>query len=453
LQIPKTKEVLRMLTLKEFLREEVKPALGCTEPGAVALAVAHACAQLPDRKDVASVRVTVSSSIYKNGMAVGIPGTKGARGNAIAAALGAICGDPSLGLEVLSNSRPEDVAKAESWVLDDRVSIYCDPDRTGVYVLASVFTPAHKSICLIEENHSHVTKIILDNDTRFEAPLKACPDGFADDGFPTAFKDVLKMADEMDESDADFIWEGIRMNYRVAEGGLKSADECHDCGDCLESGKFALTMLESEKNGEDVPVSAEIRTTTAAAAEARMSGILLPVMSSAGSGNHGITAILPVAVLGKRLGKDRREVAKAVTVSHLATSFVKRNLGRLSPVCGCSVAAGAGAAAGMAYLMGGTFDQICTAMNLLLSNIAGMLCDGAKESCALKVGSAAYEAYSSAKLALCGQKLGVPQGVFGDTIEETVANIGRITKEGMRAVDRVMIDILDKRHRPKSTLL
>ena len=151
-----------MLTLKEFLRNEVKPALGCTEPGAVALAVAHACAELPDRDDIAAVRVTVSSSIYKNGMAVGIPGTKGARGNAIAAAMGAICGDASLGLEVLRSSTLEDVAKAEAWVRDERVSIYCDPDRSGVYVLASVFTPGHKAVCLIENSHSNVVKTVLD---------------------------------------------------------------------------------------------------------------------------------------------------------------------------------------------------------------------------------------------------------------------------------------------------
>ena len=194
----------------------------------------------------------------------------------------------------------------------------------------------------------------------------------------------------------------------------------------------------------------EIRSTCAAAAEARMSGILLPVMSSAGSGNHGITAILPVAVLGRRTGKSEEEIAKAVAVSHIATSFVKHNLGRLSPVCGCSVAAGAGAAAGMTYLMGGSYDQICTAMSLLLANIAGMLCDGAKESCALKVGAAATEAYYAMEWALMGQRLAVPQGVFGETIEETVENVGRISREGMRTVDRVMIEILDKRHRPSS---
>lgn len=441
-----------MLTLKEFLRSEVKPALGCTEPGAVALAVARACAELPGRDDIAAVRVTVSSSIYKNGMAVGIPGTKGARGNAIAAAMGAICGDASLGLEVLRNSTLEDVAKADAWVRDERVSIYCDPDRSGVYVLASVFTPGHKAVCLIENSHSNVVKTVLDNETTYEAERKGSSTSGFDDGFPQTLQEALAMADEIDAEDVKFIWDGINMNYKVAEGGFRSPQECSSCGACLQGSKFGLTLLEIDQDCgcDKVPAAMEIRSTCAAAAEARMSGILLPVMSSAGSGNHGITAILPVAVLGRRTGKSEEEIAKAVAVSHIATSFVKHNLGRLSPVCGCSVAAGAGAAAGMTYLMGGSYDQICTAMSLLLANIAGMLCDGAKESCALKVGAAATEAYYAMEWALMGQRLAVPQGVFGETIEETVENVGRISREGMRTVDRVMIEILDKRHRPSS---
>lgn len=435
-----------MPTLKEFLRSEVKPALGCTEPGAVALAVARACAELPDRSNVAAVRVTVSANIYKNGMAVGIPGAGGARGNAIAAALGAICGDASRGLEVLAGTKPEDVKKAEAWVEEKRATIYCDQDRGGVYVLASVFTPEHKAMCLIEGSHSNIVKVTADGETTFEKERPSgASSGFADDGFPTLFADVLKMADEMDGEDEDFIWEGVEMNDRIAAEGIKPAG-----GGSLQSSNFGLILRNDEKVGDFVPVALEIRTTASAAAEARMSGVQLPVMSSAGSGNHGITAIIPIAVLGRRAGKSRSEIAKAIAVSHLATSFVKRNLGRLSPVCGCSVAAGAGAAAGMTYLMGGTYDQICSAMSLLLSNIAGMLCDGAKESCALKVGSASSEAYCAMEWALEGQHLAVPQGVFGASIEETVANVGRVSREGMKTVDRVMIDILDERHRPNA---
>ena len=301
-------------------------------------------------------------------------------------------------------------------------------------------------MCLIEGSHSNIVKVTADGETTFEKERPSgASSGFADDGFPTLFADVLKMADEMDGEDEDFIWEGVEMNDRIAAEGIKPAG-----GGSLQSSNFGLILRNDEKVGDFVPVALEIRTTASAAAEARMSGVQLPVMSSAGSGNHGITAIIPIAVLGRRAGKSRSEIAKAIAVSHLATSFVKRNLGRLSPVCGCSVAAGAGAAAGMTYLMGGTYDQICSAMSLLLSNIAGMLCDGAKESCALKVGSASSEAYCAMEWALEGQHLAVPQGVFGASIEETVANVGRVSREGMKTVDRVMIDILDERHRPNA---
>lgn len=436
-----------MLTLKEFLRSEVRPALGCTEPGSVALAVARACAELTDRDEIAAVRVTVSASIYKNGMAVGVPGTKGGRGNAIAAAMGAICGEPSLGLEVLAKSTAADLAKAEEWVRDERVTIYCDPDRSGVYILASVFTPGHKAVCLLENSHTHISRVYLDNELRYEADKnKASAAGFFDD-FPAKLKDALKMAEEIDEEDVEFIWEGIEMNYKVAKSGLGAADPCADRG-CMTGTTFGAALRDF--GGAQLSAAAEIRSLASAAAEARMSGIRLPVMSSAGSGNHGITAILPVAALGRLEGKGEFETAKAVAVSHIATSFVKHNLGRLSPLCGCAVAAGAGAAAGMTYLLGGDFQQICTAMSLLLANIAGMFCDGAKESCALKVGSAAAEAYHAAKWALRGQKLAVPQGIFGATIEETVTNVSRLSLEGMRTADRVMIEILDKRHRPAS---
>ncbi len=443
-----------MLTLKDFLAKEVKPALGCTDPGAVALAVARACKELPEREEVASVRVTVSGSIYKNGMAVGIPGTRGARGNAMAAAMGAICGDPDLGLEVLRKSTAKDVEKAERWVRDERVTIYCDPDRSGVYVLASIFTPEHKSVCLVSGNYNHIEKVVVDGVTVMEdrSDSSVSSIGFEDDGFPQVFTEALKMADEMDEDDRNFLLSGIEMNVAVAEGGYKPSDVCSTCGECVQGSRFGRTLKDIfalEDVGTDDLVHL-VKAWSASAADVRMAGGPWPVMSSAGSGNHGITAILPIAVLGKHLKKSDDEIAKALAISHISTSFVKRRLGRMSVVCGCSVAAGAGSAAGMTYLMGGSEEQMADAMQLLLSNLAGMLCDGAKESCALKVSSASSEAYFAARWAVAGQKLGIPQGVFGSSIEDTIENVARVTREGMKNVDRVIIEILDQRHRPSA---
>ncbi len=444
-----------MSMLKNFLQREVVPALGCTEPGAVALAVARACEELPDRDEVSSVRVTVSTSIYKNGMAVGIPGTRGARGNAIAAALGALCGHSKNGLEVLKDSTAADVKKAEQWVREERATIYCDPDRMGVYVLASVFTPSHKAICLIEGSHSHISRLLLDGvdviapeeSARQNAPADKTPP------LPDSFGELLEMADEIDDDDVAFLLAGVRMNRAIASGGLTPAEECASCRECVDGSRFGRVLRDLMKGGDLAnDVSSEIRYVCSAAADARMSGILMPVMSSAGSGNHGITAILPIAVAGERLGKTDAEIAHALAVSHLATSYVNKSLGRLSPVCGCTVAAGAGAAAGLASLMGGDAAQIENAMIFLMSNLAGMLCDGAKESCAIKVGTGAAEAFFSARWALSGEHFAVPQGVAGSSIEETIRNVALISKEGMKNSDRVMIQILDERHRPGKEL-
>ncbi len=170
------------------------------------------------------------------------------------------------------------------------------------------------------------------------------------------------MADEMDEDDRNFLLSGIEMNVAVAEGGYKPSDVCSTCGECVQGSRFGRTLKDIFALEECEDVALKIRSITAAAADARMSGILLPVMSSAGSGNHGITAILPIAVLGKHLKKSDDEIAKALAISHISTSFVKRRLGRMSVVCGCSVAAGAGSAAGMTYLMGGSEEQMADAM-------------------------------------------------------------------------------------------
>ena len=431
-----------MTTLKAFLHREVRPALGCTEPGAVALAVARACEELSDRDSVASIRVMVSASIYKNGMSVGIPGARGARGNALAAALGALVGRSSYGLEVLKDTRDEDVARAQAWVEDERVSVLCDPERTGVYVLATLFTPTHKAVCLVSGSHDRIVRVVLDGQTTFELPeAPAAQAGVpSEEDLPETLEETLKLLDQMDPEDEEFLLEGVALNWTMACEGLKEETPCAGFGRELQG------LMSTGELCDDLP--SRIRSACTAAADARMAGALLPVMSSAGSGNHGITAILPVALAGEHLGKGRHDIARALGASHLATSFVKRRLGRLSPVCGCAVAAGAGASAGIATLLGGSSDEVARSMKLLLANLAGMLCDGAKESCALKVGAASYEAYLAARFALDGHGLDLPQGVAGATLEQTVENVARVNREGMKTVDRVIIDILDQQHGP-----
>jgi L-cysteine desulfidase len=256
---------------------------------------------------------------------------------------------------------------------------------------------------------------------------------------PLLLEEALLLTEQMDREDEDFLLSGVEMNGALSKAGLE-AEGGAGFGKALEGWGRCGDI------SDDLP--GRIRAACVAAADARMGGAQLPAMSSAGSGNHGIAAILPVALVGESLKHSRREIARALATSHLATSFVKRRLGRLSPVCGCAVAAGAGAAAGVVRLLGGSPTEIARSMDILLGTLAGMLCDGAKESCSLKVGAAGYEALLAARYAMDGKGFDVPQGVVGATLEETVDNVARVSREGMKSVDRVVIDILDARHAP-----
>jgi L-cysteine desulfidase len=226
------------------------------------------------------------------------------------------------------------------------------------------------------------------------------------------------------------------MNLTIADYGFT-----HSVG--LNLGSTIKELAGDHYDSDDL--TSKIKAVAAAASDARMDGAPYPVMSSAGSGNHGITAILPVYVVGDHYKKSREEIAKAIAFSHLTTSFIKSRMGRLSPVCGCSVAAGAGAASGIVYLLSKDISKAEKAVEIVLGNLVGMVCDGAKETCALKVGTGAVESYHAAMVVMGGNGLNGAQGVVDDTIEKTVENAASINVEGMTEVDRIIIDFIRKR--------
>jgi L-cysteine desulfidase len=432
-----------MFTLKDFLKEEVKPALGCTEPGAVALCVARACEEL-DERDIASIDVRVSKNIYKNGMYVGIPGTDGLKGNDVAAALGAVCGKSDLGLEALKHCGRDNLEHAMAMLKDGKVRVIPDLGIDGVFVRADVTAASgQKAACVIEGSHTRIVRvekngrIVADNTEACakKSSKKAVTDvsrQLAD----MSYRATLRVLDEMDDEDVEYIMEGVRMNVAIAEWGFG-----HDVG--LGFGAM-IKKLAGESWDTDAGLPAKVKAWCAAASDARMMGVPLPVMSSAGSGNHGITAILPVYVVADHDGKSRREIAKAIALSHLTTSFIKSRMGRLSPVCGCSVAAGAGAAAGIAYLRSKSFEMAERAVAIMIADLVGMICDGAKETCALKVGTGAIEAYYAAMLALKGG-IEPPQGVVDVLIEKTVDNAAELNTEGMTGIDAILIRQMQSR--------
>ena len=445
-----------MLTLKEFLAREVVPALGCTEPGAVALATARAREQLGSGP-IETISVRVSDSIYKNGMNVGVPGASGETGNALAAAVGALAGKADLGLEVLRDCTPADVRAAKSMLGEGRVEVVCLPDVHGVFVESTVESASRTATCVIEGEHTNIVSISVDGKTVFcrgrrprprarPGPGPGCRGrrgttvGDRDIMDGVRYQDLLELADHMAPEEIDYVMRGVDMNKSIAEYGLASESLSG-----LGAGKAIWALMSDNKIEKNL--SFLIRSYSSAASDARMAGAQMPTMSAAGSGNQGITAIIPVALVGESMGLQREAIARGVMVSLLSTSFVRSRIGRLTPVCGCSVAAGAGAAAGIAVLLGGNWVHAARAMQIVLSNTAGIVCDGAKGTCALRVGAAACEAYLAALIAVNDRGINSAQGIVDDTIEGTADNVGRLNAEGMRDVDRVLINIIEERVR------
>jgi len=433
--------------VKDVLKAEVAPALGCTEPVAIALAAAAAAALIPD-PIIDAVEICVDPNIYKNGVAVAIPGTQGLNGLDLAAALGALGGDPSLRLEVLASVNDDTVAQALKLLEQQKVSISLLENRTGLYVKAVVRSKAHESEAVIEGIHDNIvslklndqpvtdTKLLLDNETgdgksklqMVETWLKQL-----------SLSDLVALLDDLDTDDYAFLDEGIRFNMRLADYGLK-----HGSG--LGIGKTLDRLVRQRMVSRDMIVAARILT--AAASDARMAGVPLPAMSSAGSGNHGLTAILPIWALKDYIESDHQAILQAIAISHIITAYVKAHTGRLSAICGCSVAAGAGATAGVTHLLGGTLQHIAGAITNLTEDLAGVICDGAKAGCSLKLATAAGTAIQSALFALQGVHVKSTDGIIADSAEKTMQNVGRLSNQGMIETDRTILKImLEKKFR------
>lgn len=426
-----------MISVKQYLERELVPSLGCTEPVAVALAAARASEELGDKK-IDRIDIELSDSIYKNGMGVGIPGANGMTGNDLAAALGAIGGDSDLDMQVLRDITEDDVKAALKLMQDGKVSLACMEGMHGVYIHVVVEAGGSVAECRIEGEHNNITSVSLDGDEVKKAPKVNGEAGQEDDPFiGIRFEELLKLAEELESDDIGLIMDGVLMNRRIAEYGLERKPLSG-----LGVGAVFNDFIKESRLNEDVLF--KIRAYCSAGSDARMAGCTLPVMTVAGSGNQGITSMLSVALLAEALGKSIEDTAKAVMVSMLTTSYVRSAIGRVTPMCGCVVGAGAGAAAGMTYLMGGDISQIKLAMQTILANLAGIVCDGAKGTCALRVGTAVTEAYLSALMA--GYSTGSKniEGISGPTMERTAQNVSMLNKEGMKLVDKVLIDIMEE---------
>ena len=433
-----------------ILRREVKPALGCTEPIAVALAVAKAveiisenCEGLcPDGWRLSAgfkIDVAVSGNILKNGMGVGIPGT-GMVGLPVAAALGAVCGDSSKGLEVLSGLTPEAVARAKELVARKLVSISVSDSCHLLYVKAVVTVDGKASAsaevdphayAVIEDDHDRIVETsFADRILMSSESGAAAADRDAEDDNLTV-REIYDFACTVPFEDIAFILEDRTLNLALAKEGLDG-----DYG--MMVGK-AIRENQQEVFGDDFMSFA--MGMTAAASDARMAGCLLPAMSNSGSGNQGITVSMPVIAYALKYGVDDEMLARALILSNLVAIHIKSYLGKLSALCGCVVAS-TGSACGIVYLQGGSFDQVCSAIKNMAGSITGMVCDGAKVGCAMKVASGVSCAVQSAVLSLRGTCIPSTDGIIDDDVEKTIRNIGEIGSAGMKEADRMILDIM-----------
>lgn len=420
------------MNIKTFLQQEVKPAFGCTEPGAVALAAALAASE--HTYAIESIYVRMSVNIFKNGRSVGLPGLEGLRGNLLAAAIGALGGDPDKGLMLLQGVSKDAVQKAEELVRRGGVTENIVEDVPSVWIEVTVSGQGHSAQCILAHKHDHVERITVDGVVVREAVSSStnAPDTLYGEIRSLSMRDLWSLAINIDEDDITTLLEGAHMNMTIARAGMLK-----DWG--LGAG---LDRPDSEKS-----LGARVRQAASAASEVRMGGGDLPVMSSAGSGNHGITAIVPIAVAAEELGADDKKLAQALAISHLVCAYLKAHTGRLTPICGCAVAAGAGAAAGLVFLQEGGADMAERAVSTFVASLAGMLCDGAKETCSLKVGSAAAEALSAATLALHDGGVKVAQGLAAPNIRETGEILESLSLGAFKELDRHLATIMLERNR------
>jgi L-cysteine desulfidase len=443
--MPTMKNDSTPFTIKDVLKTEVALALGCTEPVAIALSSAAAASLVPG-KEIESIEVWVDPNIYKNGVAVLIPGSDDLRGLDVAGALGAFGGDPLLRLEVLQPITEDIARRAKRFAADGKVDVHIVTDSKGLYIRTLVRTDADRAECVIQGLHDNIVSLTLNGTPVADSPLLSGGSGGSSKADlqqveswlrTLSLKKLVEMVDELDAEDLAFLEEGIQTNLRLAEHGLKF-------GSGLGVGKALERLVRQKLINSDMVVAAKILTS--AASDARMAGVSLPAMSSAGSGNHGLTATLPIWAVKDFLQCRHRTVLEAVGLSHVVTAYVKAHTGRLSAVCGCSIAAGAGATAGITYLLGGDLHHMAGAIMNLTEDLAGIICDGAKGGCSLKLLTAAGSAVQAALFAIHGVRVQSTDGIIGLSPEQTMQNVGRLSSQGMIETDRTILKImLDKK--------
>ena len=412
-----------------LIKREVVPAIGCTEPIAVALCVAKATETLGTMPE--SIDVLLSGNMLKNAMGVGIPGT-GMSGLPIAIALGAIVGKSEYQLEVLKDSTPEHVEKGKAYIAENRINISLKENITEkLYIEVTVKAGDNTASAIIAGGHTHFISITHNGEVLLSSKQKNGTEVENKD-IELSLRMVYEFAITAPIEEIEFINEARRLNENASKKSLEG-NYGHELGKTLSRPLGRGIMGDS--------MFSHILSATSSACDARMAGAMIPVMSNSGSGNQGIAATMPVVVFGEENHNTEEEITRALTLSHLTAIYIKQSLGRLSALCGCVVAS-TGSSCGITYLMGGTYEQVSYSVKNMIANLAGMVCDGAKPSCALKVTSGVSTAVLSAMLAIQNKHVTSVEGLVEDDVDRTIHNMTRIGAEGMNETDKMVLDIM-----------
>lgn len=422
-----------------LLKQEVVPAMGCTEPAAVALAAAYAANVIPG--EVITATVKVSPAVLKNGMGVGIPGT-GLIGLEIAAALGIVVAEPQKQLQVLADLNDETIARAKRMLDEGILDIELQASADKVLIEAIVSDGTNRARAVIRWRHTWLHKLELNSEV---LKYQELGDNGTDDLISAEQFKLIDYYDFVTNVSYDDLLKldlGEKINRRIADYGLEQSSG-------ISVGKMLMRQIEDGLLGNDMHHFA--MALTAAATDARMSGCTLPVISNTGSGNQGLSITLPIIAVSEKMKSSHENTVRALALGHLVSVHIKYKVGVLSCLCGC-LSAAAGAACGIVWLLGGDFQKVEYAIKNMIGNTAGMVCDGAKEGCSLKVATNTSAAVQAALLANMGKCISSNDGIIADDLDETIANLAQFVNSGMENADSTILSIMINKKNHKEDL-
>lgn len=422
-----------MEELTRLIREDMRPALGVTEPGAIAFAVSKARTYV--KGAVTGVELRLNSGMYKNAYTCGIPNSR-FMGNEYAAALGLLAGKPEMGLECLAEVTEADNAAAEELVAAGKIKVSMSGISSRIFIEAKVTAEDGEAVVTIRGSHTNIVRIQVNGETVFSGSEESGEEESAPPLIHSyTLEQMVSYADTVPAAEISFISEAYEMNYRLFTEGLENPRTT-----------YARYLL--EKNGGQILSEDEQKTASLlcnAAIEARVIGLDFPAMSITGSGAHGIIATMPLYGVAKHRGLSEEKLRRATAISYLVCMYIKEYSGKLSAFCGCGIAAGTGMACGLIYLYGGGIKEMEQVINNMASSITGMICDGGNQGCTMKGIVAVDAAFQSADFAMHGISIEPVHGINGRTPEETMRHMGEIASPGMEGTEKTIVDILQEK--------